>query len=225
MDNILSLSERIPAGTYMARVAAWNDLGVSAPSAIITFRVGARAVPSRPVGFSASLQNSVAVLSWMAPAGDDADSPTGYVLEAGSASGLSDLARMPLGRTSYQAALPEGTYYLRVRATNALGIGEPSAEVVLRNGDGPGTPTNLADIGTGSLVQLTWQAPTTGELAGSYIIEAGSAPGLADLATMRVGQATTFTTTITQGVYYVRVRAVAANGIAGDASNEVIVRR
>ena len=62
----------------------------STPSALrrptqISFRVGAKKKPSRPAGFTASLQDSVAVLSWSAPAGDDPDSPTGYVIEAGSA--------------------------------------------------------------------------------------------------------------------------------------------
>jgi hypothetical protein len=36
----------------------------------------------------------------------------------------------------------------------------------------------------------------------------------------------TFATTgVPPGVYYVRIRAVGADGLAGEASNEVVVRR
>ncbi len=166
------------------------------------------------------------MLSWSAPAGDDPDSPTGYVIEAGSASGLADVAVVSVGnQSSYQAAVPAGTYFVRVRAINDLGAGEPSAEVVLRHGAGPGAPGRLTETGGGPIVRLSWHAPTTGELPGSYTIEAGSAPGLADLAVLRAGNVTSFMTTAPAGTYYVRVRAVAANGVAGDASNEVVVVR
>ena len=225
VGNALSASGTLGAGTYYARVAAFNSVGTSTPTEI-SFRVGAKKKPSRPVGLTASLQESVAVLSWSAPAGDDPDSPTGYVIEAGSASGLTDVAVLSVGnQSSYQAAVPPGTYFVRVRAINDLGAGEPSGEVVLRHGAGPGAPGSLTETGGGHIVRLSWRAPTTGELPGSYTIEAGSAPGLADLAVLRAGNVTSFMTTAPAGTYYVRVRAVAANGVAGDASNEVVVVR
>ena len=70
-------------------------------------------------------------LRWTAPAGTP---PDGYVLEAGSATGLADLVSVRLGsQTSYAAAAPPpGTYYVRVRAVNGRGAGEPSNEVVIR---------------------------------------------------------------------------------------------
>ena len=225
VGNVLSASGSLGSGTYYARVAAFNAVGTSAP-AQISFRVGAKKRPNRPAGFTASLQDSVAVLSWSAPSGDDPDSPTGYVIEAGSAAGRSDVAVMTLGnQSSYQATVPPGTYFVRVRAINDLGVGEPSGEVVLRAGAGPGAPDALAETGGGPIVRLSWRAPTTGELPDSYTIEAGSASGLADLAVLRTGNATSFMTTAPPGTYYVRVRAVAANGVAGDASNEVVVVR
>ncbi len=226
VGNVLSVSGNLPSGTYSTRIAAFNTIGESAPSPPVSFTVGAKKRPNRPLAFTASLQNSVAVLSWSAPAGDGPDTPTGYVIEAGSASGLSDVAVMAIGnQSSYQAAVPPGTYYVRVRAINELGVGDPSAEVVLQYGAGPGAPAALTETGGGPIVRLSWQAPTTGELPGSYVIEAGSAPGLADLAVLRAGSATSFTTTAPSGTYYVRVRAVASNGVAGEASNEVVVRR
>jgi hypothetical protein len=56
------------------------------------------------------------------------------------------------------------------------------------------------------------------------VIEAGSAPGLSDLASLRVGNVTRFTTTAPPGVYYVRVRAFNDKGNSLP-SNEVVVRR
>ena len=78
--------------------------------------------------------------------------------------------------------------------------------------------------GAGSDVNLLWFAPPTGPRPTGYVIEAGSAPGLADLASLQVGPVTSFSTTAPPGIYYVRVRAVNARG-ASQPSNEIIVRR
>jgi hypothetical protein len=48
---------------------------------------------------------------------------------------------------------------------------------------------------------------------------------MANLAVLRTGDTTSFTTTAPPGTYYVRVRAVSADGRAGTASNEIVVRR
>jgi hypothetical protein len=56
------------------------------------------------------------------------------------------------------------------------------------------------------------------------LLEAGSAPGLTDVASLQIGPVTSFSTTAPPGVYYVRVRSVNARG-AGQPSNEIIVRR
>jgi hypothetical protein len=227
VGNTLSVSGDLRRDTYYARVRAGNAAGDSAYSTEISFRIGAKSRPRKPGGFTGSLQGSVATLSWTAPAGDGEDAPTGYVIEAGSAGGLMNLATVPLGNvTSFQAVnVPLGVYYVRVRAVNELGAGVPSDEIVLQPGPGTGQPLNLTSSGQGSMVQLGWQAPSTGEVPTGYLIEAGSGPGLANLAVLQVGNATTFSTTAPPGVYYVRVRAVSAYGVAGQASNEIVVRR
>src|SRR4029453_8374204 len=56
----------------------------------------------------------------------------------------------------------------------------------------------------------------------SYIIEAGSSPGAANLAAFNNGSSTNFIRAgIPPGVYYVRVRAVAQGCAASTASNEL----
>jgi peptidyl-Asp metalloendopeptidase len=84
----------------------------------------------------------------------------------------------------------------------------------------PQPPGSLAANTVGSSVSLTWAAPS-GAVT-SYVIEAGSAPGLADLANFSTGStATSFSATgVGNGTYYVRVKAANAAGTSG-ASNEV----
>src|SRR5690606_8106207 len=184
--------------------------------------------PGNPRGLSGSWSRSVAVLSWTGSAQDGTgeDAPAAYVIQAGTASGLANLATVPVGNTTrFQAAVPPGVYYVRVVAVNEAGVSDPSNEVVLRPVASTGPPVAFRSAVDGNVVHLAWRAPTTGDTPAGYVLEAGSAPGLANLAVMRVGPQTTFTTTAPPGVYYVRVRAVDASGVAGQASNEIVVRK
>jgi predicted phage tail protein len=85
----------------------------------------------------------------------------------------------------------------------------------------PTAPSGLTATASGSTVTLTWLAPTGTDPATSYTIEAGSAPGLVNLATFPTGNsATSYTTSgVGAGTYYVRVRATNSSG-ASAASNE-----
>jgi predicted nicotinamide N-methyase len=72
-----------------------------------------------------------ATISWTLP--PHSPVATGYVLEAGTASGLSNIATLTLGSATSLAvpAVPPGRYYVRVRATNYTGTGAASNEVVI----------------------------------------------------------------------------------------------
>jgi predicted phage tail protein len=87
-----------------------------------------------------------------------------------------------------------------------------------------GAPTNFAASSSGSTVTLTWGPPASGTPS-SYVIEAGSGNGLANLATVNTGStATSFTTSgVANGYYVVRVRA-AAGADVGPMSNEAGLR-
>jgi hypothetical protein len=175
-------------------------------------------------------------LTWIAPSSGGFPiggcAPTAYVLQAGSASGLSNLANSNTGNTatSYVASgVGEGTYYVRVLATNAYGQSAPSNESILTVGtsactSAPNAPGGLVTSATGSTVTLTWTAPTGGCAPTSYTLQAGSAAGLSNLANSSTGNtATSYVASgVGAGTYYVRVLAANAYGQSA-GSNEVVV--
>ena len=84
----------------------------------------------------------------------------------------------------------------------------------------PGAPTNLAGSVQGNTVSLSWNPPNTGGAAASYIVEAGSSQGSANLGTVTT-TATTVAGAVPTGQYFVRVRA--ANGVGTSAPSSDIV--
>jgi hypothetical protein len=88
----------------------------------------------------------------------------------------------------------------------------------------PERPTAITANVTGSTVVLNWTPATTGGVVLSYVVEAGSSPGLANLAVLTVtGSVPSLTVNaVPPGAYYVRVRARNALGTS-TASPETIV--
>ena len=76
----------------------------------------------------------------------------------------------------------------------------------------------------GSTVTLNWTTPSFGTPTG-YIIEAGSAPGLSNLAVANTGNANTTATFggVPPGTYYVRLRAVNAQGASVVSNQRTII--
>jgi hypothetical protein len=71
---------------------------------------------------------SQVVLTWAA-----ATNATSYIVEAGSASGLSNIVVIDTGNAATQltATAPPGTYFVRVRGKSACGAGLTSNQVVI----------------------------------------------------------------------------------------------
>jgi hypothetical protein len=150
--------------------------------------------------------------------------PTNYVLESGSGPGLSNLGTFDLGpSTSFTTNVPPGVYYVRLRATNANGSSWPTSDIIVAPPGTAAAPASLSAGGAGSTVTLSW-TPPPGEAPSGYVIEAGSDPGLSDIAVLQVGSVTSFTTEAPPGTYFVRVRAVNAHG-PGVPSTEVVVQK
>jgi hypothetical protein len=115
-------------GVYFVRVRAQSAAGVGAPSNEVVAMVGG--VPAAPVNLAAGVKDTVVRISWSMPGVGPA--ATSYVLEIGSAPGLSDLGTAPLTTTWILTRRgASGKYYVRVRAKDAAGVGWPSSEVIL----------------------------------------------------------------------------------------------
>jgi glucose/arabinose dehydrogenase len=76
----------------------------------------------------------------------------------------------------------------------------------------PGTPTAFTATVTGSTVALNWAASQSGGTTTSYLLEAGSAPGLADFGVVPLPTASLTVPDVGNGQYYLRVRAVGPAG-------------
>jgi len=120
-----------PNGTFFVRLFSVGFAGESGPSTEIVLSVGPGACTSAPAAPSLqvpSVNGSTVVLIWTAAA--DASN---YILEAGSQTGLANLANQAIGNTTTFTAVsvPRGTYFVRVRARNACGTSAPSNERII----------------------------------------------------------------------------------------------
>ena len=225
VGKVTSVAGDLPRGRYYARVRSAAGAAVSRFSNQTSFWVG-KGVKT-PSGFGVTWSGSKATFTWSQPAADGAsdEDPSDYILEAGTAPGLSDIAEVHLGNVrSFSAPVPPGTYYVRIRSANGFGESDPTDDVLLTPPGTPSAPRQLVATGSAYTVTLRWQAPTDGATPTAYQIEAGSAPGLSDLGVIRVSTLTSFSTPVPAGTYYVRVRAL-SGGVVGAASNEVVVTR
>lgn len=184
--------------------------------------------PGPPSAFVATAIGTTVILTWRPPTTGGA--PSTYYIEAGSVPGASNLANLSTGNanTSFTTGnVGAGVYYVRVRAANTGGVSAPSNEATLVVGAGactaaPGPPTALTGSASGSTVTLAW-APSGGNPT-SYVVEAGSAPGLSNLANSDLGSNLPSLTApnVGRGMYYVRIRGKNACGL-GPPSNEIVV--
>lgn len=224
VGDVASLEGVVPLGTYFVRVRAANTVGVSAPSNQVSVTVSSAAsctiAPPAPASMLAQGGGLLVALSWPASAG-----ATSYLLDAGTASGATDIGTATVGNvTAYQGVGVAGTYFVRVRATNACGVSAPSTEMAVTLGCSAQAvvPAGLTVTRAGSVATFTWQPPLG---AASYRMQVGSAPGVTNLADVAMGTETTAAVSLAgvpNGTYYVRVAAVSACGV-GTASNEVVV--
>jgi hypothetical protein len=165
--------------------------------------------PNPPTAINASVVLDTVSLSWTAATtGGAAQS---YILEAGSAPGLANIATFTLngtGTSTVVGAVPSGVYWVRVRARNFLGTSGPSPDrqVIVGPCSAPGPPSGLSYTSADNLVTLNWNPPASG-VAQGYWLFAGFSPGASDALVMPLGPAPTFSAVAPFGNYYVRVAA------------------
>ncbi len=182
--------------------------------------------PGPPFGLTATSAGSAVTLTWQAPT--SGSPPLSYVIEAGAVPGAANLANFSTGNTltAYgTGGVPPGTYFVRARATTAQGTSAASneAQLFVASACAPGAPgTPAVAFNSGGTVVLRWTAATGSPDA--YIAEAGTAPGLSNVAIADVGNVTTLTATgVANGTYYVRMRARNSCGASAPSGELTVV--
>ena len=157
VGSLLSVSGNLAPGGYYIRVRAQNAAGISPPSNEVFVTVGVVGPPGAPTGLDFTVAGGNVNLFWNAPATGGA--PTGYRIEAGSSTGLSNIVAYNVGAvTGVGAVAPAGVFFVRVRAFNAAGTSGPSNEVVI---------VSAPSLGTGQFTAtLTWN---TGSASGTPV--------------------------------------------------------
>ncbi|HUU34497.1 MAG TPA: zinc-dependent metalloprotease family protein [Vicinamibacterales bacterium] len=172
---------------------------------------GTTTLPSAPQNLQATVAGNNLAISWQAPA--QGAPITGYILQAGTAAGLSNLYNGPIGNvTSVAGPVANGTYYFRVLAQNALGTGPATPDVAATVGAPPGPPQNFVATANAGTVFLSWAPPVSGGTVSTYILQAGSGPGLSNLFNGAVGPGTAISGPVAAGTYFLRVLAQGPGG-------------
>ena len=220
----------VGAGRFYVRVRATNDNGSSPPSNEVVTSVGCLERPGPMSGLKATSKAGLVRLTWVDP---DGCSGTTYQIGIGTIGSATDVQTFNAPATTTTTLLPQGSYYARVTATSDAGVSTSTEARFSVTGSECAVPsfrTNLKSEVAGRNVSLLWSPrdPDTAEsddaiLAVSYILEAGSARGGADLGAAPVGRDKSLQISVPPGVYFVRIRPTNACG-AGLPSNEVRVQ-
>ena len=173
LGNVLSATLTLPTGSYYVRLRSRNALGNSASTHAVSFRIGTQL--ASPTGLTADWSGTQTTLTWVASSADSPEmAPTDYVLEAGTAPGLADVAADQSRReTSFSTDVPYGVYYVRVRAINDHGDSNPTEELVVAAPGSARAPEALSTSGEGTTVTLSWSPPADGSEAPAGLCDRG----------------------------------------------------
>ena len=228
VGNVTSFIYRNGIGgrRYYFTVSAYTPGPLHGPyAAEVSTIIRELATPSPSGGIvlqPAIIVGSTVRLTWAAVGGL---SVSEYLIEAGTASGLTDIYNGSVGPlTSVSAAVRDGPYYVRVRGRDSPVSSTVSNEVSFSVGAGcttpPHPPTKVKGWVAAGLASVTW---TDAPGATSYVVQAGSSPRLADLFHGNVGATHLVSAPVLPGfTAYVRIVAVNSCG-QSVASTEVFL--
>ena len=145
--------------------------------------------PGQPLNLTATTVGTTVTIGWDAPTAGGA--PTSYLMEAALAPGGPPVGSLGTNTTTLQVPdVPNGTYYVRVRAMNGVGQSTPTADVAVTVGPaGMLTLLPLTPVTIGQTLTLTWQVTVP---AANYTISVLSGPGIG--APVAIGAAPCCTT-------------------------------
>jgi len=204
--------------TYYFTVKALNAVGSSAASNEVSATPAT--VPGAPIASISVVASGSVTVAWTAPSSDGGSAITGYDVYVGTSPGAAstpwNAEPLSAATSSYSiGGLIDGTtYYVTVKALNAMGSGSPSNEVTGIPGP-PSTPSAPVPtkVSRGT-VSLAWTEQGTlidGHEVEVYLFKKGNKrtpPTYTYVGTLPTGSASTsFTVPDLKGVYVFRVRA------------------
>ena len=211
--------------------------GVPQPHFAMLVDTAAQTPPRQPTSVAAVANDGVVNLSWGPPSSDGGTEVLKYRVYRSTSPGAEDLTKTPmaiLGKTTFayaDLAVANGTtYYYVLVATNAMGTGAPSDEVVATPQappvlTTPQPPSELTAASFPGYIRLSWTAPASngGSAITSYRVYRGTTPGAEDrqtpLATVTATSVDDSAGLIVDTTYYYLVTAVNEIG-ESLASNE-----
>jgi hypothetical protein len=208
---------------YYFRVSARTAVGDSTPTQ--SSAVTPRGVPSSPGAPSGTATSGQVALTWTASSANGS-AITGYTVEYTASGGSPQTAETGSANSSYTVTglTNEVSYTFRVRATNAVGVGQWSdaSSPVLVQGL-PGVPTNFSGTSDDGGVYLSWSAPADdgGPEITSYTVEYTPAGGSAQTVTASSSPYTL--TGLTNGTSY-SIRVAANNPVGRGGYTAAITR-
>ena len=201
-----------PTGTYYLRMRSMSGADVSLPSNEIRVFVGVPTTPSAPANFQAMVKGSTLWMAWQNTFGGG--QPASIVMDV-TGTATASIA-LPLAESYTIPGIPNGTFTLRLRATNGAGTSAQSNSVTIT---GPSTSCALPRVPgayqatrVGNTVVMSWDPPSGGTPASSYVITvSGSYNGAFPVASR------SFAAAAPPGTYVLSVRAANVCG-AGPAT-------
>jgi hypothetical protein len=207
-----------PTGSFYLRLRAMNGGELSLPSNEIRVYVNVPRVPSAPANFQAAVKGSALWLAWTNTFAGGA--PTGILMDVtGGAT-----ATVPLALTDAFSipGIPNGTFTLRLRATNAAGASSQSGSVTITapstSCTAPRVPANYFATRVGNQVVMSWDPPAGGTPATQYhLTVTGAYNGVFPI----LGRG--FAAAAPPGTYVLSVRAVNACGSGPSTAFQTVV--
>ena len=216
LGNVLTFTAVAPDGSLRARP---RHLDERAERPVERGGSGHRTVvpPAAPLDLASSVVNTSVFLQWTPnPAGA---AVTTYVLEAGSAPGLSNLATLsfsPATLSFGRCGAPRHLLRAPSGPRTPPGSVRPSNEVVVVAQPPvctpPGAPTGLNATTAAGAVSLSWLAPVSGGAPTGYRLDVGSSSGASNIGSFPLPAQTGISTPAPAGTYFVRVVATNACG-------------
>ena len=211
-----ALTVSAPTGTDDVTVVAMNAFGASAPSNEEKVVVGECVAPAAPIAFSASTVGNTAALSW-APSPAGGLPPAMCSRPGRSAAGATWPSCRSRGTSFSSPPVPEGTYFVRVRAVNACDTSPASLERTFTIGcPVPGSPSSPSADVSGATAMISWTAVSN---AMSYRLDVGTASGTSNILSETITGTSKQLSGLSAATYFMRVTAQNACG-SGPASEE-----